>query len=1142
MRLEGVYMYWRSIAARLRALSSALRGDFSLRAKHLSCGLTKPRRLRGLRIETLEARLALSTLPTGFQETLVAGGLYEPTAMVVAPDGRIFVTEKPYDVRVVENGQLLPTPFVSLSVERGGERGVDGIVLDPNFATNGFVYLYYTHLTASGSFDRLSRFTASATNPDVADPSSELVLLDDIPTAVPGFHNGGVMQFGADGMLYVGIGDTEDTTLPQDLTKLQGKILRINPAAYPNIIPSDNPFVGVPGDRPEIWASGFRNPFTGAMLPGTSQLFVNDVGSDYWEEVDKVAKGGNFGWPLAEGMSTNPAFVNPVYTYPHNGQGAAIAGGMFYTGNQLPPSYDGQYFFADYVRGFIRTLDVNTGIATDFATNVNIPVDVAMAPDGGLYWLSLGPGSGTNGGIYKIIYTTGNRQPTAVATATPGNGLAPLTVSFSGSNSTDPDGDPLIYSWDFGDGQTATGSDVTHTYTADGQYSVVLTVNDRPDGSGLLNSSLPLVITVGNQAPTATIIAPIVGSHYSAGDTISFAGLATDPEDGTLPASAYNWSIVFHHNTHTHPFIDSVPGVTSGTFQIPVIGETDPDQWYRVTLTVTDSGGLQESTYVDVLPNLSQFALGSNINGAQVTLDGQPRNLPITVTGVVGMQRTLSAPLQTINNQTYQFASWSDGGAATHTILTPSTATTYTANFQQIPYGALYSTTAPDTWLPGQTRTFTTTLTNSGTQTWNASDPSAVHLGIYFNGNSDAIYDWSSEPLRVLLPQDVAPGQTVTVTVAATAPAASGNYVFRQRLVKEGVQWFDQLQSSPIAVGTLAATYQTTAPVSWQPGQTQTFTTTVTNTGTLTWKANDVGVVHLGVYFDGNSDAIGDWATEPTRFQLSNDVAPGASATVTVTVTAPTTAGNYVLRQRLVKEQFAWFTPLQTTNVVVGNPAPTVTAVSPAAGATGVLTTAPVSATFSKAMNASTITPTNVFITKQGTTTHIAATLSYNSTTNMLTLQPSAYLATSTSYTVTIKGGATGVKDSFGNALTADMVWTFTTIATAADAAQFISQTAPASMKTGQTYAISITVKNVGTKTWDPTTFRLGSANARDNLTWGLNRVFLTSPVAPGAQVTFKFNVRAPQTRGTYNFQWQMVEENVMWFGPLSTNVKIKVT
>src|SRR5262249_42464638 len=161
---------------------------------------------------------------------------------------------------------------------------------------------------------------------------------------------------------------------------------------------------------------------------------------------------------------------------------------------------------------------------------------------------------------------------------------------------------------------------------------------------------------------------------------------------------------------------NTIPGVTSGSFQIPVTGEPDPDQWYRITLTVTDSGGLQQSTFVDVLPHLSTFSLASNISGTQVSLDGQPQAPSVTITGVIGMRRVISAPMQTVNNKTYQFVSWSDGGAATHTILTPAMATTYTANYQQVDYGALYSPTAPDAWLPGQMRTFTTTITNTGTQ------------------------------------------------------------------------------------------------------------------------------------------------------------------------------------------------------------------------------------------------------------------------------------------------------------------------------------------------------------------------------------------------------------------------------------------
>ena len=127
----------------------------------------------------------------------VANGLREPSTFEFAPDGRIFVAQQTGQLRVIKDGQLLPTPFVSLPVERDGERGVDGIVFDPDFENNGFVYIYYTrHDEVTGaSFDRLSRFTASAQDPDVADPASELVLLDGIPTHSPGYHNGGVLQF-----------------------------------------------------------------------------------------------------------------------------------------------------------------------------------------------------------------------------------------------------------------------------------------------------------------------------------------------------------------------------------------------------------------------------------------------------------------------------------------------------------------------------------------------------------------------------------------------------------------------------------------------------------------------------------------------------------------------------------------------------------------------------------------------------------------------------------------------------------------------------------------------------------------------------------------------------------------------------------
>ena len=151
-------------------------------------------------------------------------------------------------------------------------------------------------------------------------------MLDGIPSQT-GIHQGGLLRFGADGMLYMGVGEGDVPQNAQDLSNIFGKVLRLDVENYPNIIPADNPFVGQAGVRPEIWAYGFRNPFSGGVEPGTNNVFVNDVGNNTWEEVNRLVKGGNYGWPLAEGMSDNPNFVNPLFTYNHNGEGAAVDGG-----------------------------------------------------------------------------------------------------------------------------------------------------------------------------------------------------------------------------------------------------------------------------------------------------------------------------------------------------------------------------------------------------------------------------------------------------------------------------------------------------------------------------------------------------------------------------------------------------------------------------------------------------------------------------------------------------------------------------------------------------------------------------------------------------------------------------------------------
>ncbi|MEA2710870.1 MAG: hypothetical protein QOF78_3471 [Phycisphaerales bacterium] len=641
-------------------------------------------------IEHLESRQLLSTLPAGFSETNIAKiDTTVSATMAFAPDGRLFVGDtKNGKIRVVKNNALLPTEALTLNVDHAIERGINGIAFAPNFATapagEKYVFVYYTkpdplkpNQNPSNAKNRVSRFTINATNADKLDASSERILVDDV-SATAGNHNGGALHFGADGMLYLAIGEAAVRDNAQDLSNYNGKVLRINAMSESNIVPADNPFLATPGAMPLIWALGFRNPFTGAFRPGTNTLYINDVGQSSWEEIDNVKKGLNYGWPIREGFDGgDPNYEDPIFTYANTG-GFAITGGAFYTGSQFPASYSDKYFFGDFGQKKIWWLDEVAKKQVLFASDTLRVVDIDVNPkDGSLWYLGL------DGSVQRISFSSGNRAPTAVATANKTSGLKPLAVTFDGGGSNDPDGDTLSYSWNFGDGQTGTGKTITHTFANDGKFNVVLTVNDGRGGS---DPSNPITITVGNRAPTPTINSPIANSLYSGGQTISFTGSATDPEDGTLGASKFDWSVVFHHGTHTHPFRTSIPGVTSGSFVIPRLGEVDANQWYRIHLTVTDSGGVKSSTFLDIKPRKSTFTLATNIAGLKLSLDSAAaRTTPFGTVGVVGMTRSLAAPpSQVLNGKTYDFVSWSDGKAIKHNIDTPGANTTYTAKYQEV--------------------------------------------------------------------------------------------------------------------------------------------------------------------------------------------------------------------------------------------------------------------------------------------------------------------------------------------------------------------------------------------------------------------------------------------------------------------------
>jgi glucose/arabinose dehydrogenase len=322
-----------------------------------------------------------------FVSSTFAEGLMIPSAMEFAPDGRLFIAELGGNVRIVQkDGMLLDTPFLSVSTNTCCESGLLGITLDPNFATNGYVYVYYT-VDADPMHNRVSRFPADPANPDIALTGSEQPILDLDPLA-PNFHHGGAIHFGKDGQLYVGVGDNYIFGNAQMLTTSLGKILRINSDGS---IPTDNPFYNTTGARKEIWALGLRNPFTFAFSPADGRMFINDVGHDWAEEINVGVAGANYGWPICEGACLNPDFVDPVYAYTQeDGLRKAIAGGAFYEGNQFPAEYKGSYFFGDYVQGFIKRLTPD-GQVMDFV-NATSPVDIDVGPDGSIYYLSIATG------------------------------------------------------------------------------------------------------------------------------------------------------------------------------------------------------------------------------------------------------------------------------------------------------------------------------------------------------------------------------------------------------------------------------------------------------------------------------------------------------------------------------------------------------------------------------------------------------------------------------------------------------------------------------------------------------------------------------------------------------------------------------
>lgn len=639
-------------------------------------------------------------LQDGFIREQIATGL-NPTSMVSAPDGRVFITEKNGAIRIIRDDQLLDQPLLKIEVDDSNERGLGHMVLHPDFEHSGYYYVFYS--VPGLRHNRISRFTA---NGDHTVPGSEVIILD-LDELGGEIHNGGDMVFGFDGYLYIGTGDGGQNWRGVDLGSTNGKILRVDDAGNP--VP-DNPWFTFPYLRANlVYAYGFRNPFTLTLHPQTGEIYANDVGGSKYEEINLVEYGRFYGWPTVEGKRTTeivpPEYKDPLFRYAHLNGYCAVVGSAFYLPliQQFPEEYAGRYFYSDYCTGYIRMLDPESGQDLGlFIGDGDRVVDLEVSPSGSLYYLErkgLGDGSpedntGTNEGVLWKVSYTGSGAP--FISLQPHSAL--VSVGEDATYSVLASGEvPLTYTWliDGEVSQVTDGPDFTFEgVTADQDSTRIQVEVSNASGSRLSDEVLLRVTT--NHRPNPLIQAPLAGSNYKAGTMIHFEGTATDDEDGSLSSDALSWKIDFHHGTHTHPGLPWTSGMTQGNWVVPVVGETSSEVWYRVYLKATDHEGLSKVTYRDVTPVLGNIHVESDPDSLLVHLDGAPVRTPFDIGGVQGVNRYITPPYKQVRGDSvYFFRSWIDGDTVINRqVKTGQEDQYFTALFDAIPNSHGYGLTA----------------------------------------------------------------------------------------------------------------------------------------------------------------------------------------------------------------------------------------------------------------------------------------------------------------------------------------------------------------------------------------------------------------------------------------------------------------
>ncbi len=1117
------------------------------------------------------AQVTAAAVLNGFTDSVIFSSLTAPIAVRFSPDGRVFVAEKSGLIKVFASlTATTPTVVADLrpQVDNYWDRGLLGFTLDPNFPTTPYIYALYSYdamiggtspawndacLTPPGPTTdgcpisgRLSRINATT--------GAEQVLVNDWCQQFPS-HSVGELRFGPDGALYASSGDGASFTFvdygqagggagsptpknpcgdppggvggtmsaptaeggalrSQGVRRpagqsipLNGALLRLDPttgAAMP-----DNPLAGnASANARRIVGFGFRNPFRFTFRPGTNEVWIGDVGADTWEEINRIvnpkaATVANGGWPCYEGPGIDGAYqaanldlctslygnptglLQPMFTYQHQVKiistetcdpgSSSISGIAFYGAGTYPTLYNNALFFADHSRNCIWAVPAGgNGLpdfskVADFIQGASNPVALEIGPGGDLFYVDH-----EGGAIHRVTYSATNHPPVAAIQASPTSGNPPLTVNFDGSASSDPDpGDTLTYSWDldgdgtFGDATLATAS---RTFTTAGLFNVGLRVTDSRGATA--TTTIP--INVGGNAPVPVIDSPGASFTWAVGDPIAFSGHATDSAGVAIPASKLSWTFVLHHcpsSCHTH-VVQTIPGVASGTISAP---DHDYPSYLEVQLTATDSASRTATASVNIQPKTANLSVATVPSGLSIGVGvATPAPAPFTRQVIANSVQTVSAPpTQTMGAVTYTFVSWSDGGAASHNVTVPlagkSLTATYAGSGSTTAYlSDLAWTTVANGWGPvekdrsngeksagdGLPLTLNTVVYAKGLGAHAASDIRYAMNGTCTSfstkvGVDDEAGSNGSITFRILadgttlFDSGVMTGtsatQTATVNVTGRTtlqlvidPGADMNY--------DHGDWADaQLTcggggpppdtTPPTVTGRTPAAGATNVATSVRP--TVTFSepidpTTVTTTN-MTLTPNGGAAVAATVAYDGPSQTA---TLTPTSALV-------AGTTYTVRVKGGATGIADLATNRLVADATSTF----STAAAPDTTPPTVTGRTPAAGATNVATSVRPTVTFSEPIDPTTVTTTNMTLTPNGGAA-VAATVAYDGPSQTATLTPTSALVAGTTYTVRVKGGATGIADLATNRLVADATSTFSTAAGSGSTTAYLSDLA----------------------------------------------------------------------------------------------------